>query len=162
MTHSVNDLIEETAVRSGYRDFLLDGSEEGEGRWENVKELKSVGEGYVNLMEFLESTSLVAETDTYDPAHDAVTLMTLHNAKGLEFPVVFVVGMEESIFPHSRALSDPTQMEEERRLCYVGMTRAKDRLYLLHANSRILYGGIQANLPSRFLGEIPAHLREKL
>lgn len=162
MTHSVNDMIEEVAVRSGYRDFLLDGSEEGEGRWENVKELKSVGEGYVNLTEFLESTSLVADTDSYDPAHDAVTLMTLHNAKGLEFPVVFVVGMEESIFPHSRALSDPVQMEEERRLCYVGMTRAKDRLYLLHANSRILYGGIQANLPSRFLGEIPTHLRDKL
>ncbi len=160
--HSVNDLIEEVAIRSGYRDFLLDGSEEGEGRWENVKELKSVGEGYINLNEFLEATSLVADTDAYDPAHDAVTLMTLHNAKGLEFPVVFVVGMEESIFPHSRALTDPSQMEEERRLCYVGMTRAKDRLYLLHANSRILYGGIQANMPSRFLGEFPAHLREKL
>lgn len=161
-THSVNDLIEEVAVRSGYRDFLLDGSEEGEGRWENVKELKSVGEGYINLTEFLEATSLVADTDSYDPAHDAVTLMTLHNAKGLEFPVVFVVGMEESIFPHSRALTDPSQMEEERRLCYVGMTRAKDRLYLLHANSRVLYGGIQANMASRFLGEIPEHLREKL
>ena len=161
-THSVNDLIEEVAVRSGYRDFLLDGSEEGEGRWENVKELKSVGEGYINLTEFLEATSLVADTDSYDPAHDAVTLMTLHNAKGLEFPVVFVVGMEESIFPHSRALTDPAQMEEERRLCYVGMTRAKDRLYLLHANSRVLYGGIQANMASRFLGEIPEHLREKL
>ena len=160
--HSVSDVIEHIAIESGYRDSLLDGTEEGESRWENVKELKSVGEGYVNVMEFLEATSLVADVDSYDPNHDAVTLMTLHNAKGLEFPVVFVVGMEESIFPHSRALTDPLQMEEERRLCYVGMTRAKERLYLLHANSRLLYGGLQSNLASRFLGEIPAHLREKL
>ncbi|MBI2589528.1 UvrD-helicase domain-containing protein [Candidatus Berkelbacteria bacterium] len=160
--HSVRDLIEQIAVTSGYRDFLLDGSVEGESRWENVKELKSVAESYTTLQEFLEATSLISDVDNYDPTHEAVTLMTLHNAKGLEFPVVFIVGVEEGIFPHARALSDPAQMEEERRLCYVGMTRAKQRLYLLCANSRLLYGSIQANPSSRFLSEIPAHLKEKL
>ncbi len=161
-THTVNELIEHVATFSGYKESLLDGSEEGEQRWENVKELKSVGEGYETLEQFLEMTSLISDVDNYDPSHEAVTLMTMHNAKGLEFPVVFVVGMEEGIFPHSRALSDPAQMEEERRLCYVGMTRAKDRLYMLHANSRLIYGGFQANMASRFLAEIPDELKEKL
>ncbi|MCA9388188.1 UvrD-helicase domain-containing protein [Candidatus Berkelbacteria bacterium] len=160
--NSVNDLIEHIANFSGYRDYLLDGTEEGEQRWENVKELKSVGESYDSLDSFLEMTSLISDVDNYDPSHEAVTLMTMHNAKGLEFPVVFIVGLEEGIFPHSRSLTDPAQMEEERRLCYVGMTRAKDRLYMLHANSRLLYGGIQANLASRFLGEVPSELVDKI
>ncbi|MBI4022584.1 UvrD-helicase domain-containing protein [Candidatus Berkelbacteria bacterium] len=161
-SHPIPELIDQVAERSGYREFLLDGSEEGLGRWENVQELKSVAEGYATLQEFLEATSLISDIDNYDPTHEAVTLMTMHNAKGLEFPVVFIVGCEEGIFPHSRALTDPAQMEEERRLCYVGMTRAMERLYLLHANSRLLYGGIQANPGSRFISEIPEHLKERL
>lgn len=160
--HTVPELVDHVALISGYKDSLLDGSEEGEGRWENVKELKSVGENYASLTEFLEATSLISDVDNYDANQDAVTLMTIHNAKGLEFPVVFMVGLEEGIFPHSRTLSDPAEMEEERRLCYVGMTRAKDRLYLLHANSRLLYGGIQANMASRFLAEIPDELKDRL
>lgn len=160
--HTLPQLIDKLADASGYRDALLDGSEEGEARWENVQELKSVAEGYETLQQFLEATSLISDIDNYDPNHEAVTLMTMHNAKGLEFPVVFIVGCEEGIFPHSRALSDPSQMEEERRLCYVGITRAKERLYLLHANSRLLYGGFQSNMASRFIGEIPTELLEKL
>ncbi len=160
--HTLPQLVDKVAEASGYRDSLLDGSEEGETRWENVQELKSVAEGYETLVHFLEATSLISDVDNYDPAHEAVTLMTMHNAKGLEFPVVFIVGCEEGIFPHARALADPAQMEEERRLCYVGITRAKERLYLLHANSRLLYGGFQANQASRFIGEIPVDLLEKL
>lgn len=160
--HPVPELIDRITDATGFREYLLDGTEEGEMRWENVQELKSVAEGYDGLDRFLEATALISDVDNYDPNHEAVTLMTMHNAKGLEFPVVFIVGCEEGIFPHSRALSDPAQMEEERRLCYVGMTRAKQRLYLLHANTRLLYGGLQANPASRFLGEVPDHLKEKL
>ncbi|MGI6103369.1 MAG: ATP-dependent helicase [Patescibacteria group bacterium] len=160
--HDVAALIDYVAEHAGYREYLLDGTDEGEGRWENIQELKSVAEGYPSLQEFLEATSLISDVDNYDPKHEAVTLMTMHNAKGLEFPVVFIVGCEEGIFPHSRALADPAQMEEERRLCYVGMTRAKERLYMLSANSRLIYGGFQANPSSRFLSEIPDHLKERL
>ena len=160
--HDVAALIDYVAEHSRYRESLLDGSDEGESRWENIQELKSVAEGYPSLQEFLEATSLISDVDNYDPRYEAVTLMTMHNAKGLEFPVVFVVGCEEGIFPHSRALADPAQMEEERRLCYVGMTRAKERLYMTHASSRLIYGGFQANPSSRFLSEIPDHLKERL
>src|SRR6185437_15258159 len=100
----------------------------------------------------------VSDLDSADMSSDAVTLMTLHAAKGLEFPVVFMSGMEESLFPHSRALYDQTEMEEERRLCYVGMTRAKEELYLTHASSRLLYGGVHHNPPSRFLSEIDGEI----
>jgi DNA helicase-2/ATP-dependent DNA helicase PcrA len=100
--------------------------------------------------------SLISDVDQADFSKDAVTLMTIHSAKGLEFPVVFIVGLEEMIFPHSRALYDQSEMEEERRLCYVGMTRAKEELYMTYAASRLLYGGIQHNPPSRFLSEIDA------
>ncbi|HET6924815.1 MAG TPA: 3'-5' exonuclease, partial [Candidatus Saccharimonadales bacterium] len=103
---------------------------------------------------FLEEVSLVSDLDSADLSGDAVTLMTLHAAKGLEFPVVFMTGLEETIFPHSRALYDPSEMEEERRLCYVGMTRAREELYMIHATSRMLYGGLQHNPPSRFLAEV--------
>ena len=103
---------------------------------------------------FLEEISLISDLDQADMTNDSVTLMTLHAAKGLEFPVVFMTGMEETIFPHSRALYDQNDMEEERRLCYVGMTRAREELYLISANSRLLYGGLQHNPPSRFLNEI--------
>jgi len=103
---------------------------------------------------FLEEVSLVSDVDTGERSDQAVTLMTLHAAKGLEFPVVFMPGMEETIFPHSRALYDQSEMEEERRLCYVGMTRAREELYMLYSSSRMLYGGVQHNPPSRFLSEI--------
>jgi len=155
-------LIDTVAQESGYRDWILDGTEEGEMRWENIEELKSVAQRAVSLEEFLENVALVADIDNYDRATDAITLMTLHNAKGLEFPVVFMVGMEEGLFPHSRSMMDPAELEEERRLCYVGMTRAKKRLYLTYATARMIYGGLQSNQPSRFLSDIPEELIERL
>jgi DNA helicase-2/ATP-dependent DNA helicase PcrA len=105
------------------------------------------------LGQFLEEVALISDVDAYDQNADAVTLMTLHAAKGLEFPVVFIAGMEEGIFPHSRALFDQHELEEERRLCYVGMTRAMDELFLIYASRRLLYGNVQHNPPSRFLAD---------
>jgi DNA helicase-2/ATP-dependent DNA helicase PcrA len=139
-----------------YWHFLEDGTPQGESRQENVKELISVAKSYqdVGLAEFLEEVSLMSDIDQVNLTGDTVTMMTLHAAKGLEFPVVFIVGMEESIFPHSRAFYDKSEMEEERRLCYVGMTRARQELYLTFVPNRLLYGGIQHNPPSRFLSEI--------
>ncbi len=153
---SVSGLIDSLLRRSDYLRYLDDGSPQGEARQENVKELLSVAQEYqdVGLDGFLEEVALVSDLDTANFDGDAVTLMTLHAAKGLEFPVVFMTGMEETIFPHSRALYDQTEMEEERRLCYVGMTRARQELYMLSASSRLLYGGVQHNPPSRFLSEI--------
>jgi DNA helicase-2/ATP-dependent DNA helicase PcrA len=109
------------------------------------------------MEEFLEQVSLVADTDELDD-DDQVVLMTLHSAKGLEFPVVFIAGVEEGVFPHNRALTEPDEMEEERRLAYVGITRAMKRLFISHAWSRMLFGNTQYNPPSRFLDEIPAEL----
>lgn len=151
-------LIESLVSKIDYIDFLSDGSVQGEARVENVKELLSVAQSYesLGLETFLEEIALISDIDSADFGSDAVTLMTLHAAKGLEFPVVFMVGMEESIFPHSRSLYDQQQMEEERRLCYVGITRAEEELYLLHANARMLYGGMQHNPPSRFLADVDA------
>lgn len=153
---SVSGLIDSLLRRIDYLSFLDDGTPQGETRQENVKELLSVAQEYQDsgLAGFLEEVALVSDLDGADFSSDAVTLMTLHAAKGLEFPVVFMAGMEESIFPHSRALYDQGEMEEERRLCYVGMTRAMKELYMVHANSRLLYGGVQHNPPSRFLSEI--------
>ncbi len=153
---TVSALIDALIRRINYVDYLDDGDPKSGERIENIRELQSVSRDYDNqgLAGFLEEVALVADVDTYDENSDALTLMTMHSAKGLEFPVVFVVGMEETIFPHSRALYDASEMEEERRLCYVAMTRAKEELYLLHANRRLLYGGIQNNIPSRFLSEI--------
>ncbi|MEO7364244.1 MAG: UvrD-helicase domain-containing protein [Candidatus Saccharimonadales bacterium] len=153
---SVGGLIDSLLRRLDYLHYLDDGSLQGEARQENVKELLSVAQEYheVGLDGFLEEVALVSDLDSADFDGDAVTLMTLHAAKGLEFPVVFMVGLEESIFPHSRALYDQNEMEEERRLCYVGMTRARQELYLTYASSRLLYGGVQHNPPSRFLAEI--------
>lgn len=153
---SVSGLIDSLLRRTEYLKFLDDGSPQGEARQENVKELLSVAQEYqdVGLDGFLEEVALVSDLDTANFEGDAVTLMTLHAAKGLEFPVVFMIGMEETIFPHSRALYDATEMEEERRLCYVGMTRARQELYMISANGRLLYGGVQHNPPSRFLSEI--------
>lgn len=153
---SVAGLIDSLLRRIGYLDYLDDGTAQGEARQENVKELLSVAQEYqdLGLAGFLEEVALISDLDSADFDGDAVTLMTLHAAKGLEFPVVFMAGLEESVLPHSRALYDQAEMEEERRLCYVGMTRARRELYMLHANSRMLYGGLQHNPPSRFLSEI--------
>ncbi len=162
VTLTVPELIDMVVEESRYRTFLIDGTPEGEMRYENVKELKSVASLTEDLPTFLAEIALVADLDGYNPTDDAVTLMTLHSAKGLEFPVVFLVGMEEGLFPNMRSAMDPLELEEERRLCYVGITRAKERLYCVHAATRLLYGAMQANLPSRFLHEIPEHLVEKL
>lgn len=150
------ELIEMVIKRFDYLAFLNDGSPQAEDRQENVQELVSVAREYesLGLSGFLEEVALISDLDNIDDQTDAVTLMTLHAAKGLEFPVVFMVGMEEAIFPHSRALYDVAEMEEERRLCYVGMTRAKEELHLLSASSRLLYGNRQYNPPSRFLADI--------
>lgn len=160
---SVSGLIDSLLRRLDYLNYLHDGTPAGEARQENVRELLSVAQEYseLGLSGFLEEVSLVSDVDTADFGSDAVVLMTLHAAKGLEFPVVFMAGMEETLFPQSRALYDQSEMEEERRLCYVGMTRAREELYLLHANSRLLYGGTQHNVPSRFLSEIPAEYVEE-
>ena len=152
----VAGLIDSLLRRIDYLHFLDDGTPQGESRQENVIELLSVAQEYedTGLAGFLEEASLLSDLDSADFDGNAVTLMTLHAAKGLEFPVVFMTGMEETIFPHSRALYDQSEMEEERRLCYVGMTRAREELYLTYATSRMLYGGVQHNPPSRFLSEI--------
>jgi len=138
----------------------------GEERWENVKELFSVTKKYdawpgqEGLAAFLEEAALISNHDEVESAKDVVNLMTLHCAKGLEFPVVFIAGLEEGIFPHSRSLIDQWQMEEERRLCYVGVTRAKQKLYLITARTRQLFGSTMVNPPSRFLDDIPPSLVE--
>jgi DNA helicase-2/ATP-dependent DNA helicase PcrA len=149
-------LIESLLRRIDYLEYLRDGTPQGEARQENVQELLSVAKQYQDqgLDGFLEEVALVSDADTGPSNGQAITLMTLHAAKGLEFPVVFMPGMEETILPHSRALYDQHEMEEERRLCYVGMTRAREELYMLYSSSRMLYGGVQHNPPSRFLSEI--------
>ncbi len=156
---------EDLIARTGYLKSLEDERTfESESRAENVKEFVTavaefaaahVGAG---LEEFLERVSLLTDIDTLDESGDAVTLMTLHNAKGLEFPAVFIVGLEEGLFPHSRSFEDEEEMEEERRLCYVGITRARERLYLTHAWSRMLWGARMYSAPSRFLSEVPTEL----
>jgi ATP-dependent DNA helicase UvrD/PcrA len=153
---AVSGLIDSLLRRIDYLHYLEDGTPQGEARVETVKELLSVAQEYneLGLSGFLEEVALVSDIDSADLNGNAVTLMTLHSAKGLEFPVVFMPGMEETILPHSRALYDQNEMEEERRLCYVGMTRARQELYMLYASSRMLYGGVQHNPPSRFLAEI--------
>jgi DNA helicase II / ATP-dependent DNA helicase PcrA len=151
-------VIDSLVRRLDYYNYLSDGTPQSESRIENVKELLSVAAGYEEqgMDVFLEEVALVSDVDQADFEGNAVTLMTLHAAKGLEFPAVFMVGMEETVFPHSRALYDQTEMEEERRLCYVGMTRAREELYMIYASGRMLYGGVQHNPPSRFLSEIDA------
>lgn len=154
---AVSGLIDSLLRRLDYMDYLSDGTIQGESRQENVRELISVAKSFqdLGLEGFLEEVSLVSDNESSNTnSSNAVTLMTLHAAKGLEFPVVFMVGLEETILPHSRAMYDQREMEEERRLMYVGMTRAKQELILLYATSRALYGGVQYNPPSRFLSEI--------
>jgi len=158
------EMLDAVLEESGYRAMLADGSEEGEERWNNLLELRSVTTRYDDLSpddaldRFLEETALVADQDSYEAGADAVTLITLHAAKGLEFPIVFIAGLEEGVFPHSRSLDDEKQLEEERRLAYVGITRAKRRLFLSHAARRATWGQGGLSVPSRFLFEIPAEL----
>ena len=145
--------------RTGYRSELLsDGTIEALGRVENVDTLVGMVAEYRTLAEFLEAAALVADSDELGGDGTKVSLMTMHIAKGLEFPAVFLVGMEDGIFPHMRSLGDPVELEEERRLCYVGITRAERHLYLSHAWSRMTYGRGSSNVPSRFLNEIPSEL----
>jgi ATP-dependent DNA helicase UvrD/PcrA len=160
---SLSGLVDEILEHTGYRKYILD-KEDGEERWENITELRNVASEYNEpdieeaLTAFLEKVSLVSDIDELDEKADAVTLITLHQAKGLEFSAVFIVGLEEGILPHRKSFDDPEQMEEERRLCYVGITRAKKRLYLLRSYRRSLFGGSTANPPSRFLQDISPHL----
>ena len=153
------ELLEAVLERTGYRvELESERSVEAAGRIENVGELVGMAAEYEDLDGFLESVSLVADADQVDGDETKVVLMTLHTAKGLEFPAVFLVGMEDGVFPHLRALGEPDELEEERRLCYVGITRARQRLHLTHAWCRTLWGSTQYNPPSRFLGEIPQEL----
>lgn len=171
----VYDLMDFILDEIKYQDFLDDGTEEGIMRWENVKELRSVAAEFAHLppreslQQFLENVALVEQTDLKQTAEEvelvsknteknAVTLMTLHAAKGLEFPIVFIVGMEEGIFPHSRSIMEQNELEEERRLCYVGITRAMNKLYLTYTRRRLYFGERLPNPPSRFLGDIPEKL----
>jgi len=157
---TASELTELMLKKSGYLDYLDDRSLQAEDRIENVKELISVAQQFdnVGLAGFLEEIALISDVDNYSTETDAVTLMTLHAAKGLEFPVVFMPGLEEGIFPHSRTQFSQAELEEERRLCYVGMTRAREQLTILHATSRLLYGTTGHNPPSRFIMDIPAEL----
>ena len=156
-------ILDKVLERTRYKEYILN-KEDGDDRWENIVELRSVASEYDEfdpeeaLAAFLEKVSLVSDIDELDEKADAVTLITLHQAKGLEFPVVFIVGMEEGILPHRKSFDDPDEMEEERRLCYVGITRAKERLYLLRSYRRSLFGGSTANPPSRFFQDISPHL----
>ncbi len=162
---TVADLIEVVLDCTDYRRYLLDEFKaDGEERWENVQQLLALASEYgeldreAALPQMLEDVALVSDADEYDEQADAVTLITLHAAKGLEFPVVFIVGVEEGVLPHIRSFDDPAQLEEERRLCYVGITRAKERLYLVRAFRRLLMGTSQHNPPSRFLRDLPTEL----
>jgi DNA helicase-2/ATP-dependent DNA helicase PcrA len=158
------ELLDAVLEESGYRAMLLDGSTDGEDRWANLLELREVVTRYADLApddaidRLLEETALVADQDSYEKGAEAVTLITLHAAKGLEFDAVFITGLEEGVFPHARSLDDEKEMEEERRLAYVGLTRARHRLYLTHAATRATWGRSGFSIPSRFLLEIPAEL----
>ena len=160
----VSKLMEFLIEKINYRNYIDDKTEEGERRWENIKELFTVALRYdsmtppLGLLRFLEEVSIISSNDEVETEKNLVNLMTLHCAKGLEFPVVFIVGMEEGIFPHSRAMLSQEEMEEERRLCYVGITRAKQKLYIIFARERNLYGKTAINPPSRFLLDLPKKL----
>jgi len=186
--NSLDRAILRIAEKTGFKDYLLDGTPEGEARWENVLELATVAEqveaqisndksknDQINdqwemendnsrtaLELFLEQVALVQDTDALSAEDGVVTMMTLHSAKGLEFKNVFIVGVEEGLFPHNRALMDMSEMEEERRLAYVGITRAKERLYLIYAQERNIYGRFQCNPKSRFIENIPEHLLDQI
>jgi len=155
------EIVDEVVRATGYGAYLKDGTEEGEERHANVLELRTIAEDYVDLPRdeqlpsFMEEVALVSDVDEFAEAKPAATLITMHAVKGLEFPIVFVTGMEEGVFPHSRSLDDERQLEEERRLCYVAITRAMHRCYLTFARRRQLFGRTNENPPSRFLRELP-------
>jgi DNA helicase-2/ATP-dependent DNA helicase PcrA len=156
-------LLEALLERSGYLDELrAERTIESEGRLENLAELVGSAQEAESIEQFLEQVSLVSDADEIDGDDSEVMLMTVHAAKGLEFPAVFIIGLEDGVFPHLRAIGEPAELEEERRLAYVALTRAQERLYLTHAWSRTLYGGTQYNPPSRFLDEIPERLVEAI
>lgn len=153
------DILDLVLEKTDYLSLFQKESEENLARLENIKELRSVATEFPNINDFLENVALV-EAGPRKQTKNAVTLMTLHAAKGLEFPIVFMVGMEEGLFPHSRSLMEPNQLEEERRLAYVGLTRAKNLLYLSYASRRLYFGEQISNPPSRFIIDIPEHLLE--
>ncbi len=171
-TQSVSVLLQNVLDTTGYiEDLKRDKTPEAESRVENVGELLSVAkefedraakaegeDGDASLGKFLENVSLVSDADSLEDAANSVTMMTLHAAKGLEFSVVFLTGLEEGIFPHFRAMGNQVELEEERRLCYVGITRAQEELFMSYAGSRMLFGNVQRNPVSRFVGEIPMNL----
>lgn len=146
-----------------YHAYIDDGSEEGNDRWENVMELRRLAAEYQEktLAEFLETIALVSDQDTLQDSANVPTLLTLHAAKGLEFPIVFITGLNDGTLPHARSFEDPEAMQEERRLFYVGITRAKDRLYLVHSLNRSAYGYTEPVEPSRFLEDIPPKLLDE-
>lgn len=160
-------VIKHALESTGYKEFIFDGTPEGQARYENIAELISVASKYdmldpgVSLNVFLEEIALIADIDTVDEKDNAVILMTVHSAKGLEFDTVFIIGLEEGIFPHSRSMLEPEELEEERRLMYVAITRAMERLYLVHARQRMLYGETQSNAPSQFIYDIPEKFIER-
>lgn len=159
---TTRDILDLILSATDYLNYLDDGSEQGKMRIENVKELRSVAEEFPILVEFMENVALIQDNQMPGLAlkeqQQAVTLMTIHASKGLEFPSVFLVGMEEGLFPHSRSMLNPTEMEEERRLAYVGITRAKEKLYMTYTRSRLYFGTRSGAIPSRFLGSIPTGL----
>jgi DNA helicase-2/ATP-dependent DNA helicase PcrA len=162
---SIVELTKELLEESNYIDSLREkNTEEAKNRIDNIKELLSDMEEFVEendpaeLGDYLENVALIAGIDNLDESQEAVVLMTLHSAKGLEFPVVFLAGMEEEYLPHGRSMGDEEEIAEERRLCYVGITRAEEKLFLTNANSRQIYGRFQSRLPSRFLRDIPDEL----
>lgn len=161
---TLTELIHLIIEKTGYEKYVRDGQEEGERKWENIQEIFTVAEKYnhcpppTGLEKFLEEITLLSSTDEINDNEGLVNLMTIHCAKGLEFPIVFIVGCEDGVFPHARGLYDPRQMEEERRLCYVALTRAKERAYLTFARQRKIFGQTTINPPSRFILELPEHL----
>lgn len=164
---SLHELVEQTIEQSGYRAMLEAGGEAEADRLQNVNELVSNVVSYEQshdeptLAGFLEETALISDIDNYDEDADAVVLMTIHSAKGLEFPVVFISGFEEGIFPSMQSVLYPEELEEERRLAYVALTRAREKLFCLHVKERLLYGRTQYNQPSRFLAEIPEEVIDR-
>jgi DNA helicase-2/ATP-dependent DNA helicase PcrA len=165
-THDLGGIMDLLFTRVGLQEALLreHGEEEGGDRWNNVLELRNVADNYASmpresqLATFLEEVALVSDVDAVKEERDTITCITLHQAKGLEYPVVFLVGLEEGLLPHSRSVDDRDALDEERRLFYVGATRAKERLYLLYAFRRATYGRSGPSQPSRFLADIPKEL----
>jgi DNA helicase-2/ATP-dependent DNA helicase PcrA len=159
-TYTVTELFDQIITDIGYKDYLDDGTDEGAERWENVSELRRLTQEYITrtLDEFLQDVALISDQDTLTDTVNAPTLLTLHAAKGLEFGAVFIVGLDDGLLPHNRSFDEPEEMEEERRLFYVGITRAKDKLYLIRSVQRGGRGYAEETYSSRFLDDIPHDL----